>query len=245
LDLIPKFFPNFRPKNPFFLLKLCPSLFFGPKKSFFLILVNFWPLNSIFFRIFAQKRPFFVLKLSLFLSPEKSFFPLKLVNFWTLFSNVFAIFGPKNSFFMLKLSPRLFFWPEKSFHFFFENLSIFGLYTQFFPRWKGGILGVLLLFFNFWGYLAKFWPVFGTFLLHVKKWTCFIPLGIILFFNPLGIFFLIPLGIRLYFCQTLTQNGLEIIVLGPFWEIFQTNFWTIVWLLVLIFGNNTFLFPWE
>ena len=37
-------------------------------------------------------------------------------------------------------------------------------------QWKGGILGVLLLFLHFWGYLAKFWPVFGTFLLHVKKW---------------------------------------------------------------------------
>ena len=37
-------------------------------------------------------------------------------------------------------------------------------------QWKGGISGVLLLFFYFWGYLAKFWPVFGTFLLHVEKW---------------------------------------------------------------------------
>ena len=37
-------------------------------------------------------------------------------------------------------------------------------------RWNGVILGVLLLFFHFWGYLAKFWPIFGTFLLHVKKW---------------------------------------------------------------------------
>ena len=59
---------------------------------------------------------------------------LKLLNFWTLFSNIFPIWTQNFFFFLLKLSPSLFFWPEKSFLFCFENWSFFGLYTQFFPQ---------------------------------------------------------------------------------------------------------------
>ena len=63
-------------------------------------------------------------------------------------------------------------------------------------------------------------PNFGPFLEHLRNGlenkTCFI-----------------PLGIRLYFCQELTQNGLEIIV----FEKFLAHFWTIFWNFLLIFAH--------
>ena len=134
----------------------------------------------------------------------------------------------------------------------------------------------------------------------------FYSLGNNTFFMPLGIFFfLIPLGIRLYFCQTFTQNDLTFFayflgiisppIFGPknpffvlqlspssffwpeksfyslklvnFWTLLSIFFgpknlfflhklspslfffvpkshhWTIVWLLLLIFCNNTFFIP--
>ena len=110
--------------------------------------------------------------------------------------------------------------------FFFRYVNFWPLYSIF----PGGILGVLLLFFHFGGYLAKFWPVLGTFLLHVKKWTSFI-------------LFLIPLGIGLNFCQNLTQNWLQIIGLGPFWEIFRPNFGPLFDFCCLFLGIILFLIP--
>ena len=69
----------------------------------------------------------------------------------------------------------------------------------------------------FWGILSQIFEHFRYLLGNgLGNKTCFIPLGRILFLIPWEYFFLIPVGIRLYFCQTLTQNGLEIIVLGPF-----------------------------
>ena len=165
MDLPLIFFPIFGQKNPLFLLKLSPSLFFWPKKSFFFKLVNFLPLYPIFPPIFGLKKSFFLLKLSrsLFFWPEKSFFSLKLVNFWTLFPNFFLqLLSQKIPFFVLKLSPSLFFfWPKKSFFcLFFLKLVNFCPYTQFFP---------------------KFWPKKSFFLLKLSP--------SLFFFGPKSLFF--------------------------------------------------------
>ena len=136
MDLILKFFPNFWPKNPFFFfLNSAPACFFGPKCPFFFFfweLVNFRPLNSMFIRISAQKRPFFVLKLS----PS-----LFLGQFLAFNLNVYQNFCPKKTFFVLKLSRSLFFWPKKSF-FSLKLLNFWTWFSNFFP-----IFGPKNLFF--------------------------------------------------------------------------------------------------
>ena len=78
--LFSNIFPILDPKILFFLLKLSPSLFFWPEKSFFFVLKigHFLAFILNFFPNFLPK-----LSPSLFLWPKKSFF-FKLVNFWTL-----------------------------------------------------------------------------------------------------------------------------------------------------------------
>ena len=172
------------------------------------------------FAIFGQKKSFFMLKHSprLFFGPKSPFIFsfLKYVNFWPLYS-IFpgGILGVLLLFFhFLGIFSQIF---AQFLEHFCSIFPFLGIFSQIF----GPIFGTFLFYFFIFGDIQ---PNFGPFLEHfcymlrngLGNKTCFIPLGIILFFNPLGISFLIPLGIRLYFCQTLTQNGLEIIVLGPF-----------------------------
>ena len=120
------------------LLKLSPSLFFLPQKSFFVFfwkLFNFWPEKSL---------------------AQACFFALNFFFNW-------SIFCPKNPGFLLKLSPSLFFGP--------------------FP-WERWYFGSPASIFPFLGILSRISDHFSYMLRNgLGNKTCFILLGIILFYS--------------------------------------------------------------
>ena len=73
-------------------------------------MVNFWPLKSIFFRIFAQKRPFFVLAQPQLVSlARKVLFFFKIGKFLDLILKCFRNFWSKKFFFYAEAQPQLLF----------------------------------------------------------------------------------------------------------------------------------------